>query len=309
MYRCSRDDGYAADVNDGYVYSEIIGADVVADEVVLAYMVRSHRHSDAATWAARIAAGEVFVDDVGATATTPLHRGQRLDWRKPPWAEPAVPMDVGVLFDDDDLIAVHKPAGLPTLPGSGFLQHTLLAIVRALAPSASPVHRLDRGTSGIVLFVKHAEAARHVQRQWDMHTVTKVYRAVVTGVVVDDVVVVEAAIGAALDLHGELFVAAANGKRARSTFRVVERRATTTLCDVEIETGRPHQIRIHAGVIGHPLVDDPVYGVGGVRRAGSTARPGESGPLLHAHTLTIVHPRTGEPLTITAPPPSVLSAR
>lgn len=293
-------------MNDGYVYSEVLDVDAAGVDV-LAYMVRVHRHSDVATWTARIDAGEVFVDGVVAAVALLLHKGQRIDWHKPPWVEPEVPMDVVVLIDDDDLIAVHKPAGLPTLPGAGFLQHTLLTIVRALAPLASPVHRLDRGTSGIVLFVKHKDAARHVQRQWDMHTVVKVYRAVVAGVVVDDVVVVEAAIGAVADLHGDLFVAAAHGKRAKSTFRVVERRASTTLCDVEIETGRPHQIRIHAGVIGHPLVDDPVYGTGGVRRAGSTARPGETGPLLHAHTLTIVHPRSGQPLTIVAPPPAILA--
>lgn len=292
-------------MNDGYKYREIIGFAV--DEAALAYLVRVHRHSDRATWAARLQAGEVFVDGVRAAAATPLRHGQRLDWHKPPWREPEVPMDVAVLIDDNDLIAVCKPAGLPTLPGSGFLQHTLLTIVRAMAPSASPVHRLDRGTSGIVLFVKHADAARHIQRQWDTHTVTKVYRAVVEGVVVVEDVVVDTAIGPVADLHTTLFAAAVNGKRARSTFRVVERRPTTTLCDVEIETGRPHQIRIHAGVIGHPLVDEPVYGVGGVRRVGSTARPGESGPLLHAHTLTIVHPRSGQPLTIVAPPAAILA--
>jgi 23S rRNA pseudouridine1911/1915/1917 synthase len=294
-------------MNDGYIYSEVLGADAV-DVTVLAYMVRVHRHSDDATWAARIAAGEVFVDNLPATTTTTLRQGQRLDWHKPPWLEPDAPMDVDVLFDDDDLIAVCKPAGLPTLPGSGYLQHTVLAIVRAMAKTASPVHRLDRGTSGVVLFVKHATAARHVQRQWDTQGVTKVYRALVEGIVVDDDVVIEAPIGPMPDVcGGALFVAVASGKRAKSTLRVVERRAATTLCNVQIETGRPHQIRIHAGVIGHPLVDDPVYGVGGVRRVGSLARPGESGALLHAHTLTLAHPRTEERLTVVAPPPSLLS--
>jgi 23S rRNA pseudouridine1911/1915/1917 synthase len=107
---------------------------------------------------------------------------------------------------------------------------------------------------------------------------------------------------------GDLFVASATGKKSRSVVRVVERRAQTTLLDVAIETGRPHQIRIHAAVIGHPLVGEPVYGAGGIRHHDSTARPGDIGYQLHAHTLQLRHPRSGARLVLVAPPPSLLAS-
>lgn len=293
-------------VNGGYVYKETIEQD---GATVLDHLVVVHTHSDAPTWATRIAAGEVTLDGAVAVATSILQAGQVLCWHKPPWVEPAVPTDVVVIAEDEAMLAVHKPAGLPTLPGSGYLDNTLLTIVRRTAPTASPVHRLDRGTSGIVLFAKDAEAARAIQRQWDAGAVAKAYRAVVEGVVVNDETIVTAPIDAVTDaVVGQLFVASVTGKRARSTLRVVERRSSTTLVDVVIDTGRPHQIRIHAAFTGYPLVDDPVYGVGGGRRPGSQARPGDIGFHLHAHTLELRHPRSGEHLRLVAPPPAVLTS-
>lgn len=295
-------------MNGGYVYAEMVSKEA-AGSTVLGHLVRVHTHSDGPTWTTRIAAGEVLLDGVVAQSTTTLQAGQQLCWHKPPWVEPVVPLDVDVVFEDEHLLGVHKPAGLPTLPGSGYLDHTLLTIVRQRwSSTSSPVHRLDRGTSGLVLFAKHADAARAIQRQWDAGTVAKVYRALVDGVVVDDEVVIEASIGPRPDtVVGELFVASRSGKQARSVLRVVERRATTTLVDVVIDTGRPHQIRIHTAVAGHPLVGDPVYGLGGTRRTGSTARPGDIGYLLHAHTLELLHPASREPLKLTAPPPPTLT--
>ena len=294
-------------LNDGQVHDEVIDVDG-ADRAVLEHFVLKYRHSSREQWAQRIATGEVRLNgDVVTSTNAVLRKGQVLAWHKPPWREPEVPRDVVAVFEDDDLIAVHKPAGLPTLPGAGFLQNTLLSIVRALSPSASPVHRLDRGTSGIVLFAKTSAAARDLQRQWDSGTVDKRYRALLQGVVAQDVVVIDAPIGVVVDsVVEDLFAATPTGKRARSTLRVLQRREHTTLVEVAIETGRPHQIRIHAGYAGHPLVDDPVYGVGGVRVVGSSARPGDGGFLLHAHTLTVTHPRSGERLVLQAPPPAVL---
>ncbi len=296
-------------VNGGYLYAEILSPRANGT-TVLAHLVSVHTHSDSPTWQARLLAGEVTVDGVVAHATVTLQAGQRLCWHKPPWVEPDVPLDVVTVYDDDDLLAVHKPAGLPTLPGSGYLDHTLLSMVRALSSSmASPVHRLDRGTSGLVLFVKNADAARAMQVQWDAGGVDKVYRALVQGVVLDDETIVETPIGPMPDsIVGELFVASAAGKRSRSVLRVVERRAQTTLIDVALDTGRPHQIRIHAAVAGHALVGEPVYGAGGIRHHDSTARPGDIGYHLHAHTLQLRHPRSGARLVLVAPPPPLLTS-
>lgn len=295
-------------MNEGGVYLEIVGAHAHGTGL-LPYLVSAYPHSEEQTWRARIAAGELSVAGAIAADDTILRAGQTLCWRRPPWQEPEAPLDVTVLYEDADLVAVHKPAGLPTLPGAGFQEHTLLACVRARAPQASPVHRLGRGTSGLVLFVKNAESARAVQRQWQAGSVVKVYRALVEGIPAFDTLVVDAPIGLSPDAFVDgLYCATPDGKRARSHLRVVERRERSTLLDVTIETGRPHQIRIHTACAGHPLENDPLYGVGGTRRAGSTARPGDVGYPLHAHTLTLVHPRSGAALHLEAPPPVGLTA-
>jgi 23S rRNA pseudouridine1911/1915/1917 synthase len=296
-------------MNDGAVYREIVGSHAHG-KALLPYLVAAYPHSDEVTWRARIAGGELSLDGATATAASPLRAGQTLCWSRPPWQEPDAPLDVTVLFEDDDVLAVHKPAGLPTLPGAGFQEHTLLAWVRARAPSASPVHRLGRGTSGLVLCVKNTESARNVQTQWQTGGVVKVYRALVHGVTPFESLVVDAPIGLVEDavMADGLFCATPHGKRARSRLRVVERRASCTLLDVTIETGRPHQIRIHTAAAGHPLEHDPLYGIGGTRREGSTARPGDTGYLLHAHTLTLAHPRSGAVLHLEAPPPAALVA-
>ena len=86
-----------------------------------------------------------------------------------------------VLFEDEDLLAVAKPSGLPTLPGAGYLENTLLTLVRRRTPGASPVHRLGRGTSGVVLFARTPAAMRAITEAWREHRVTKIYRALATG--------------------------------------------------------------------------------------------------------------------------------
>lgn len=293
-------------MNHGVTYRSVIER-AHAGVAVVDYLAVHHAHSDAATWCARIGAGEVTVDGAVVPATAVLAPGQVLSWAKPPWQEPAAPLDFVTLYQDDDVIAVAKPAGLPTLPGSGYEENTLLARVRLGAPLASPAHRLGRGTSGLVLFTKNADAARAVQAQWQAGSVTKIYRALLQGVFADDAVDVDARIGLVADaVVGELYAASASGKSARSRFRVIERHEACTLVDVVIETGRPHQIRIHAAAAGHPLLDDPLYGAGGGRRSDSTARPGDIGYHLHAHHLALRHPRTDEPLALTAPLPPLL---
>ena len=281
-------------MNRGYRYEEI----AAKDRALLDHLAR-HAHSDRATWAERIAAGEVMVDGKSATPDTVVRAGQKIEWEKPPWEEPSADLAYAVLYEDEWLLAVDKPGGLPTLPGGGFLEHTLLAVVQARTPGAIPMHRLGRGTSGLVLFAKDAETASAVQRAWS--DVEKIYRALVVGT--PALGVIDVPIGLVPDpVVGQLYAASASGKRSRS--HVIQVR--DGIVDVRIETGRPHQIRIHLAAVGNPLVGDPLYGVGGIRAEGSTARPGDVGYHLHAWKLTLAHPRTGERLTIEAPLPDPL---
>ena len=269
--------------NHGYAYRERIQA---SGARVLEHLARCHRHSDAEQWRAR------------------LEAGQELVWFRPPWDEPPVDTRFQLLFLDATLVAVAKPRGLPTLPGGGFLETTLLARVRAEFPEASPMHRLGRETSGIVLFSRTPAAGARIQAAWRERRIVKQYRALASGVAVEDTLVITAPIGpVAHPWLGTLFAASPQGKPALSRARVLERGAATTLFEVLIETGRPHQIRIHLAFAGHPLVGDPLYAAGGLPRPDLPALPGDGGYFLHAEHLAFPHPETGEIVELWAEPP------
>lgn len=288
-------------LNRGYAYRERIGA---GGATVLEHLIRHHRHSDEPEWRHRIERGEVTVDGLPAGLGTVLVPGQELVWQRPPWDEPNADTDYQVLYEDEVLVAVVKPRGLPTLPGGGFLENTLVARVRARFPEASPMHRLGRETSGIVLFSRTAVAGAAVQEAWRAHRVDKRYRALGNGLAVQGEFSITAPIGPVPHPWlGTLHAASPEGKPARSQARVLERRAEHTLFEVDIETGRPHQIRIHLAYVGHPLVGDPLYAAGGLPRTDITALPGDGGYFLHAERLVFPHPLGGQKLELWARPP------
>jgi 23S rRNA pseudouridine1911/1915/1917 synthase len=140
--------------------------------------------------------------------------------------------------------------------------------------------------------------------------VTKVYRALASGVPEKDELVIEDPIGPAPHaLLGKVYAAGPGGKRALSRVRVIERRKDCSLLDVRIETGRPHQIRIHLAAAGFPLEGDPLYAAGGGFREPGTALPGDGGYLLHAARLRLRHPATGSPFEVSCLPPPELRLR
>lgn len=293
-------------MNRGWSYREQVTADAHGG-TVLAHLAASRRHSTAREWTDRIERGEVEVDEVVAAPDTVLRAGQWVTWHRPPWQEPEVPQHFEIIHEDEAIVAVAKPSGLPTMPAGGFLDHTLLALLRARYPEASPLHRLGRFTSGIVLFARTPAAAATLSRSWRDHEVKKHYRALASGVAALDTFSIAAAIGPVPHpALGEVYAAVANGKPSHSTATVLERRRDSTLFAVEITTGRPHQIRIHLAYAGHPLVGDPLYDTGGVikRRPGL---PGDGGYLLHAERLAFVHPVTGAGMQLNAPPPAALA--
>ena len=146
-------------LNGGFRYRERLGAGAQG-RTLLAYLSERYRHSTLLEWRERIEEGRVLVEGEPAHAERTLSRGESLVWNRPPWREPSAPTSFALLYEDEDVLAVAKPAGLPTLPGGSFLENTLLAIVRRRYGDASPLHRLGRGTSGIVLFARTPEARR-----------------------------------------------------------------------------------------------------------------------------------------------------
>lgn len=295
-----------AHLNEGYEYRACLGPDADG-QTLLAYLSRHYRHSSAAEWAARIESGHLLIDEQAARADNVLRRGSELVWRRQPWVEPAAPRSFTVLYEDEDLLAVDKPAGLPTLPGANFLQGTLLYQVRAYAPDAAPLHRLGRWTSGVVLCARNHHARATLIGQWSTRAVGKRYRALAGGLPDWDALAIAAPIGPVPHaVLGTIHAAAPQGKPSLSHVAVLERRADSFLCDVRIATGRPHQIRIHLAAAGHPLAGDPLYVAGGLPAPGTRALPGDPGYHLHSAELSLRHPRTGRELVIRCEPPPLL---
>jgi 23S rRNA pseudouridine1911/1915/1917 synthase len=293
-------------VNQGFAYVEQIGPGAVGRSV-LAHLADRYRHSTTAEWARRLDAGEVQLDGVAAAPADPLRAGQRLTWHRPPWREPAAPLDFAVLHRDADVLAVAKPRGLPTMPAGGFFTHTLHWQVHRRHPEAVAVHRLGRGTSGIVLFARSVSARRGLPRAWSAGEVVRVYRGLVRGRPSAETFNVEMPIGTVPHaLLGTVYAACAQGKPARTHVRTLAFRDDTSLVEVQIETGRPDQIRIHLAVAGHPLVGDPFYGAGGLPRPDGRALPGDGGYRLHAIRLEFPHPRTRARAVVECPPPPEL---
>ena len=291
-------------MNQGFTYRGILGPRD-AGRTLLAHLCARYAHSTEAEWRGHIASGRVTLDGAVADEDVPLRAGQTLAWARPPWEEPEAPLDFEVLHEDTDLLVVAKPSGLPTLPGAQFLEHTLLHQVRLRFPGASPVHRLGRGTSGIVAFARTPEAGRVLADDLRAHRLSKVYRALVEGVPAREAFTIETPIGPVPHpVLGTVHAASASGKAARSQVAVLGPREGGSLVEVRIETGRPHQIRIHMAACGHPLLGDPLYLAGGGVREGAV--PGDLGYLLHAARLTLQHPRTGDRLDIRCEPPARL---
>lgn len=298
-------------LNKGHEYRETVPGGRRGVQL-LNYLAAAYTHSSKAEWCERIKAGLVLLDQRPAAPDTVLQAGQELVWRRPPWEEPAVPLCYALLYRDSALLAVAKPAGLPTLPAGGFLQHTLLTLVRKTEPQATPVHRLGRGTSGAVLLARTVEARRKLQDAFRNNTIVRTYRALASGRPSSDEFTVDVPIGPVPHARlGRVHAACAEGRRACTRVRVVQRFAASALLEVTIETGRPHQIRIHLAAAGYPLVGDPLYTVGGgfQDRGATTALPGDIGYRLHAEKIAFEHPEHGRVIEIYCRPPAVLRTR
>ncbi|WP_013324343.1 RluA family pseudouridine synthase [Gloeothece verrucosa] len=301
-------------MNKGWIYEEQVSK-TEAGLTLIEYYTQKYSHSGPSEWLERIQSGQILIDGCSQDPQTLLQPGQKLTYHRPPWEEPEVPLSFEVFYEDDEVLVVAKPSLLPVLPGGGFLEHTLLSLLQQQYPQRTPipVHRLGRGTSGLVLLARSPHARANLTEQMRSHQVGKIYRALVGSGNIPDHFVITHPIGKIPHpVLGYVFGATADGMKAYSECHVLKRNPTTTLVEVKILTGRPHQIRIHLAVAGYPLIGDPLYQIGGVPRipepiAGEKLPvPGDGGYHLHAYGLSFFHPVTGKLIELICPPPTPL---
>jgi 23S rRNA pseudouridine1911/1915/1917 synthase len=299
--------GLVVALNHGYEYRKRLGGDAAGVKMI-DYLIRHYSGFTQEEWLNRIESGRVLLDGIPSNPDTILRPGGKLSWMRPPWEEPEVPRAFAVLYQDEYLLGVAKPTGLPTMPGGGgFMENTLLSLVRNHFPGASPLHRLGRGTSGVVLFATRPEAASKISQAWRRGDVLKIYRALASGSPATDEFEVDTPIGPIPHrILKSIYAASPTGKQAHSRINVLERRHDCSLLQIRITTGRPHQIRIHLAAAGHPLVGDPLYMVGGIPAEGSQALPSDLGYHLHSELLGFARLPKGEWTEIACAPPPVL---
>ena len=303
-------------LNRGWIYLDRI-ATPEAGQSVLDFYTRRYRHSSRAQWRERIESGTVLLDERPTRCDARLRDGQVLSYHRPPWREPASPRSFSLVCEDEDLVVVSKPARLQVMPGGEFLENTLLWLLRPrFGDEIAPVHRIGRGTSGLILFARTALGKRELALDFRRGRLQKTYRALVRGHPSRDEFSVDAAIGPVPYAPlGEVFAAHPEGKKSLSLVRVLERRHEqgegTTLVEVKIPTGRPHQIRIHMAAAGFPLVGEPFFDAGGLPRVTWTGErpplPGDCGYHLHAMKLGFPHPRDGSRKALYSAPPRILT--
>ena len=257
--------------------------------------------------------GRVLVNGAPGAPSRTLREGDRIDF------EPAAPaplhaqpesIPLRVLYEDDDFLAIDKPAGMVVHAGAGVHEGTLVnALLGRFAPLSTLggdlrpgiVHRLDRQTSGVILVAKNDAAHRALAAQFAGRKVEKTYLALVHGSVKAGSGRIEKPIARDPRHRTRMTARLATGRAAWSEYRVLRRFAGFTLLEVRIGTGRTHQIRVHLSSIGHPVAGDRLYG------APAASAPGERF-FLHAHRIRFEHPLTGLPLEIVSPLPADLSA-
>jgi 23S rRNA pseudouridine1911/1915/1917 synthase len=275
----------------------------------LAVMLPAYSRARLQEW---IEAGRVRVDGAPRKASYKLRAGETVEVEpaeQKPLRAVAEEIPLEILYEDADVVAINKPAGMVVHAGAGrhegtlvnaLLHHfgTLSAVGGELRPGI--VHRLDKGTSGVMLAARHDAAHRELANQFSSRTVQKTYLALVQGVVKKDTGRIDLRITRDPVRRTRMTARLETGREAHTEYRVLERFGRHTLLEVRIGTGRTHQIRVHLASMGHPIAGDTLYG--------GAAQPDLGRPWLHSFRLRFALPSSGTEITLEAPLPHELEA-
>ena len=260
--------------------------------------------------------GHILVNGRQVKATHTPHAGEqvKVHWpeAKPAAAQPEeMPLDI--LFEDDALLVLNKPAGLVVHPAAGHAEHTLVnallhhceGALSGIGGVARPgiVHRLDKETSGCMVVAKSDETHIALSSQFASRKVEKVYHALACGEMQHDKGEIRAAIARHPSHRKRMAVSDDSGREARTSYRILERLRATTYVEAGLHTGRTHQIRVHFQFLGYPLVGDLTYGQRQNRRLEELIGFTAPRVMLHAFRLAFIHPRAGKHVHFEAPLP------
>ncbi|WP_309069310.1 RluA family pseudouridine synthase, partial [Microbacterium sp.] len=268
------------------------------------------------TFAAEVAeAGGVQLDGATVGKSDRVHAGAWLDveWRakEEPRVIPIEVPDLGIAYQDDHIVVVDKPSGVAAHPSVGWEGPTVLGALEAAgvrvatsgaAERQGVVHRLDVGTSGLMVVAKTEQAYTVLKRAFKERTVDKIYHAVVQGHPDPLAGTIDAPIGRHPS-HSWKFAVTPDGKDSITHYETIEAFPGASLLEIHLETGRTHQIRVHMAAHRHPCVGDPLYGADPTL----SARLGLTRQWLHAHELSFAHPATGDWVTFTSDYPADLA--
>ena len=243
---------------------------------------------------------DVTIENVTIKPSRKIKEGDKVRVKVPePEVLEVVPEDIplNIVYEDEDVIVVDKKQGMVVHPANGNYTGTMVNALMFHADSLSAingvirpgiVHRIDKDTSGLLVVAKNDRAHQHLAEQFREHSITRAYKTVCHGIINENEFTVDAPIGRHRVKRKEMCVTETNSKRAVTHARVIRRYNGYTFLDVNLETGRTHQIRVHLKYINHPVVGDRLYG-----RDTALDRKFE-GQLLHAYKLGFIHPSSGE---------------
>jgi len=264
--------------------------------------------------------GHVLVDGVARKASHHVASSETLTVEIPPVRPAGVeaePIPLDILYEDEDLAVIDKPAGMIVHPGAGTDAGTLVAALlnrfgaAGLSTIGGPlrpgiVHRLDKDTSGAILIARTDEAHRKLVEDFRDRQIDKTYVALLHGKIKGDSGSVELAISRDLRRRSRMTARRRVGREARTDWRALLRLKGYTFIEARLHTGRTHQIRVHFSALGCPVVGDVLYGAPRQERAASTLLPPLSRNFLHAARIAFVHPRTSQRIEVRAPLPAQL---